>query len=181
MNPREMIVIVFKYIFIKICHPTRKSEVSGKDWKVGVWSLVGSQDLVYPASELSDTGVDSGGGGRAAAASPGDDTDQGPHVVLLADQRATGVTLREQPHQIRVLRRMLHQSNWHVELNAGPMKGEVLQGVLRLSHHAGGSASSTGTDHDIRDHVAAPATLALLVGHQGKSGLLKLVGGAGGW
>jgi hypothetical protein len=67
-------------------------------------SLVGSQDLVYPASELSDTGVDSGGGGRAAAASPGDDTDQGPHVVLLADQRATGVTLREQPHQIRVLR-----------------------------------------------------------------------------
>ena len=63
-------------------------------------SLVGSQDLVHPAAELGDTGVDSGGGGRAAAASPGDDTNQVPHVVLLADKRATGVTLRKTPHQL---------------------------------------------------------------------------------
>ena len=63
-------------------------------------SLVGSQDLVHPATEHGDTGVDSGGGGRATAASPGDDSNQGPRVVLLADQRATGVTLRQTPQQL---------------------------------------------------------------------------------
>ena len=63
-------------------------------------SLVGSQDLVHPATELGDTGVDTGSGGRAVAASPGNDTNQGPRVVLLADQRSTVVTLRQTPQQL---------------------------------------------------------------------------------
>ena len=48
--------------------------------------------------------------------------------------------------------------------------------MLRLSHIAGGSASGTGTDHDIRDLVVAPGLLAPLGGQQGESDLLKLVG-----
>jgi len=47
-----------------------------------------------------------------------------------------------------------------------------------VSHHAGGSSSSTSTDHDVRD-AAAPGSLALLIGHQGQRSLLKLVGGVG--
>lgn len=57
--------------------------------------LVGSEDLVDPTAELGDAGVDGGGGGGAAAASPGHNTDQSPGVVLLTDQRATRVTLRD--------------------------------------------------------------------------------------
>lgn len=56
--------------------------------------LVGSEDLVHPATELGDTGIDSRSGGGATAASPGDDTDQSPGVVLLTDQRTTRVTLK---------------------------------------------------------------------------------------
>ena len=56
--------------------------------------LVGGHDLVSPGAELGDASVDSRGRGRAAAASPGHNTDQGPRVVLLTDQRSTRVTLR---------------------------------------------------------------------------------------
>ena len=56
--------------------------------------LVGGQDLVSPGAELGDASVDSRGRGGAAAASPGDNTDQGPRVVLLTDQGSTRVTLR---------------------------------------------------------------------------------------
>jgi len=58
--------------------------------------LVGGEDLVHPAAELGDAGVDGGRGGGAAAASPGDDADQSPGVVVLAHQGAARVAL--QPH-----------------------------------------------------------------------------------
>jgi len=67
--------------------------------------LVGSEDLVNPSAELGDTGVDSGGAGRAPAASPGHDTHQSPGVVPLADQGTTGVSLKtQQTHAVRTHR-----------------------------------------------------------------------------
>lgn len=57
--------------------------------------LVGGKDLVDPATELCDTGVDGRSRGGATAASPGDDTDQSPGAILLTDQRTTRVTLKD--------------------------------------------------------------------------------------
>lgn len=45
-------------------------------------------------------------------------------------------------------------------------------------HHAGSGSGSSSADHHIGD-VAAPVSLALLVGQQGKSSLLQLVGSTG--
>lgn len=45
-------------------------------------------------------------------------------------------------------------------------------------HHAGGGSSSSSADHHTRN-VAAPVSLALLVGQQWQSSLLQLVGSAG--
>lgn len=104
------------------------------DRDAAAWLLVGGQGLVHPGTELGDAGVHSGGSGGATAAAPGHNTDQGPDVVLLTDQGATGVT------------------------------------------HAGGSTSTTGTDHDVGD-AAPPVLLALFVGQQGQSSLLQLVRG----
>lgn len=56
--------------------------------------LVGGEDLVDPATELGDTGVDGRSGGGTTAASPGDDTDQSPGAVLLTDQRTARVALK---------------------------------------------------------------------------------------
>lgn len=57
--------------------------------------LVCSKDLVNPATELGDTGVDGRSGGGATAASPGHDTDQSPGAILLTDQRATRIALKD--------------------------------------------------------------------------------------
>lgn len=57
--------------------------------------LVCSKDLVNPATELSDTGVDGRSGGGATAASPGHDTDQSPGAIFLADQRTTRIALKD--------------------------------------------------------------------------------------
>lgn len=45
-------------------------------------------------------------------------------------------------------------------------------------HHAGGGSSSSSADHHTRN-VAAPVSLALLVGQQWQSSLLQLVGSVG--
>lgn len=58
-------------------------------------ALVGGEDLVNPATEHGDTGIDGRSAGGAGAASPGDDSNQSPGTTLLTDQRATGITLRE--------------------------------------------------------------------------------------
>lgn len=55
---------------------------------------VGFQDLLNPGHEGRDSGVHSGGGSGADATAPGHDACQGPGSILLADKRATRVTLQ---------------------------------------------------------------------------------------
>ena len=61
---------------------------------VVITTLVGSNALVGPGTELSDAGVHSRHGGGAGAATPGHDTNQSPGTSLLTDQGATRVTLK---------------------------------------------------------------------------------------
>lgn len=59
-----------------------------------VGSLVGGNNLVDPTAQVGDSGVHSGGAHVAVRGTPGDNTDKRPHTAVLADQRATGVTLK---------------------------------------------------------------------------------------
>lgn len=56
--------------------------------------LVSGEDLVDPAAELCDTGVDGGSRGGTTAASPGHNTNQSPDIVFLTDQGTARVALR---------------------------------------------------------------------------------------
>lgn len=60
-----------------------------------VGSVVG-RDLVDPRAVLADTSVHGRCAYIAVAVAPGDDANKHPHVPLLADKRASGVTLREE-------------------------------------------------------------------------------------
>lgn len=59
-----------------------------------VGSVVGC-DLVDPGAELANPSVHGRCAHIAVAGAPGDDANKDPHVPLLADKRASGVTLRE--------------------------------------------------------------------------------------
>ncbi len=65
-------------------------------------SLVGSQNLIHPVTQHSDTGVHTRNGGVTTAASPGHDTHQIPDIILLTHQRTARVTLnRQQDKSVR--------------------------------------------------------------------------------
>lgn len=53
-------------------------------------------DLVDPGAELANPSVHSRRVHIAVAGAPGDNANKHPHVPLLADKRASGVTLREE-------------------------------------------------------------------------------------
>lgn len=84
-------------ILLNLCHwrlPDSGLAGSRLLWAASEAS-VGSEDLVNPGTEHGDTGIDGRSGGGAAAASPGHDTNQGPGITVLTDQRATRITLRD--------------------------------------------------------------------------------------
>lgn len=60
-----------------------------------VGSVVG-RDLVDPRAVLANASVHGRCAYIAVAGAPGDDANKHPHVPLLADERASGVTLREE-------------------------------------------------------------------------------------
>lgn len=60
-----------------------------------VGSVVG-RDLVDPRAVLANTSVHGRCAYIAVAVAPGDDANKHPHVPLLTDKRASGVTLREE-------------------------------------------------------------------------------------
>lgn len=59
-----------------------------------VCTLVGSNGLVNPATQVGHTGIHSGGAHVAVRGAPGDNTNKMPYTILLADQRTTRVTLK---------------------------------------------------------------------------------------
>jgi len=70
--------------------------------------LVGSQNLIHPVAELSDTGVHTRYTGVTTTASPGHYTHQCPDITLLTHQRTTRVTLNRQTVK-RVMVRELYR------------------------------------------------------------------------
>lgn len=59
-------------------------------------TLVGSQNLIHPVTEIGDTGVHTRNTGVTTTASPGHNTHQCPDIILLTHQRTTRVTLNRQ-------------------------------------------------------------------------------------
>lgn len=54
-----------------------------------------SCDLVDPCAELANPSVHGRCMHVAVGGAPGDDANKYPHILLLADKRASGITLRE--------------------------------------------------------------------------------------
>lgn len=59
-----------------------------------VCTLVGSKSLVDPVAQVGHTGIHSGGAHVAVRGTPGHNSHEGPHSIVLTDQRATRVTLQ---------------------------------------------------------------------------------------
>lgn len=59
-----------------------------------VGSVVGC-DLVDPCAELANTSIHGRCTHIAVGGAPGDNANKYPHIPLLADKRASGITLRE--------------------------------------------------------------------------------------
>lgn len=67
-----------------------------------VCTLVGSNDVVNPVTQVGHTGVHSGGAHVAVRGAPGNNADKIPCTIPLADQRATRVTLKRHTHKTNI-------------------------------------------------------------------------------